>query len=179
MRALWFLALAACAPVGAVLPPGYPPQIGTVTATLNGKAEAWDTYDYSVGALDAAVQITAFNGVQFHLMGDPGGKPNGAANRLLIKGGMRSASALGALTDPVIEIIAGEAFDGARLTSIGAPVAVSLDSLTPMTAGGYGHVTGHFKATLCGATGQPAQINRAACQPFEGIFTSDLQISGS
>ena len=192
MKAAWLglglvLALAGCVdapmesgmvPADEVLPPGYPPQIGTVTASLNGAAQSWDTYDYSVGSLDAAVQIMGFNGLQFRLMGDPKGQPNSDVNRLLIKAAMKSPTQTGALTDVVIEIVAGKAFDGPRLTSVGSAATLVLDSLTPMAAGSYGHVTGHFTATMCGATGEPPMLNRTACQPFEGIFSSDLQISG-
>ena len=44
------------------LPEGYPPQIGAVSASLGGAAQAWDTYDYSIGAFDASVQVLGFNG---------------------------------------------------------------------------------------------------------------------
>ncbi len=176
--ALAILVLSGCLPVAETLPPGYPPQIGTVTADLNGAAQNWDTYDYSISASDAAVQITSFDGLQFRMMGDPAGRPSSDANRLLVKGDMRAVTQTGALSDPVIEIITGKAFDGPRLTSVGSEVSLVLDSLTPMTADRYGQVTGHFKTTLCQAIGQPARIDRTACQPFKGNFSSDLQITG-
>lgn len=185
MRALaLMLVLGGCvagtgmAPVQNQAPVGYPPQIGTVTANLGGVAQAWDTYDYSVGAFDAAVQVTEFNGVQLRLMGDPKGKPNSNKNQLLIKAAMTDRMQTGELRDVAVEIMAGADFDGTRLTSIGSGAALVIDSLTPMTEGSYGHVTGHFNAIMCQATGQPPRLNRTACQPFEGIFSSDLQISG-
>lgn len=180
MRAvLAVLVVTGCLPASETLPPGYPPQIGTVTADLNGTAQNWGTYDYSLGALDAAVQITSYDRIEFHLMGDPAGKPGGDANRLMIKGVIRTGTMVSALGEPVIEIIAGAAFDGPRLTSVGAPVTVVLDTRTPIAANNYGHVTGHFTATLCAATGEPARIDRTACQQFSGTFSSDMQISGT
>ena len=163
------------------LPAGYPPKIGAATADLSGVARAWTLYDYSIGSYDASVQVLNYNGkVQFRLMGDVVGKPNGDANRLVIGAEMTRQTQTGALNNPVIEIVAGKDWTGARLSSAGSAAALVLDSLTPMGPHSeYGHVTGHFSAVLCAATGYPAQIDRTQCQPFKGSFASDLQIGGA
>ena len=162
------------------LPAGYPPQIGAVTADLGGVARGWSLYDYSVGAHDASVQVLNYNGkVRFRLMGDVIGKPSGDVDRLVIGADMARQTQTGALGNPVIEIVAGKDWNAARLSSVGSAAVLVLDSLTPMGPHSeYGHVTGHFSAVLCAATGNPAQVDRAQCQPFKGSFSSDLQIGG-
>ncbi|MEO8242149.1 MAG: hypothetical protein ABI832_07525 [bacterium] len=173
------VALSACvtppAPPNA-LPPGYPPKIGEVTAELNGTAQHWETYDYSIGAFDAAVQVMGYNEeLQFRLLGAQVGKPEEDSNRLFIKAVMTRPTVGGGLTKPVIEIVAGRDTDGLRLSSIGSPTEVVLDRITAKADGAYGHVTGHFSTMLCGANGDPARIDRKTCQPFHGSFSSDLQ----
>ena len=179
---LGFLALAGCMEVQgpAVQGPGDPPKIGSAVADLGGTVRAWDLYDYSVGAYDASVQVYDYNGqARFSLTGDGVGQPNSKAGQLRITAEMARQTQTGALAKPVVEVIAGEDFDGARLTSVGSRAEVVLDSLTPMgPQSEYGHVTGHFSATLCEATGQPARVDRTACQQITGTFSSDLQIGG-
>jgi hypothetical protein len=98
---------------------------------------------------------------------------------LRVKANMASQTQTGALSAAVVEVIAGEDSDGVRLTSVGSQATVVLDSLTPMgSQGAYGHVTGHYSAVLCAATGQPPKVDKARCQPISGTFTSDLQIGG-
>ena len=110
-------------------------------------------------------------------MGETPGQPDTNTNRLVMKAVMQDKTQTGALSAPVIEIVAGKDWDGPRLTSTGSATTLVLDSLTPMGAQGeYGHVTGTFTTTLCPADGAPARIDRTKCQPFSGSFDSDLQI---
>lgn len=162
-------------------PPGYPPRIGMLATHLNEQAEIFETYDYSIGAYDASVQVYNFNGeIRFSLMAEQIGRPQGKdAKKVYVKAVMRDQTQTGSLADPVIEIISGEQYDGPRLTSVGPNTSVVLDSLTPMgPQGEYGHVRGHLTALLCAATGQPARVDRSECKPFDGSFESDLQIGG-
>ena len=187
---LALLGVAACGPavppdgtvvgIEPTLPAGYPPKIGDVTADLGGRTRGWDLYDYSIGAYDASVQVYDNNGqATFRLMGQQVGKPDTEVDRLVIGAEMTAQTQTGALAKPVIEIVAGRDWDGGRLSSVGSTASVVLDSLTPMgPQGTYGHVTGHFSAVLCAATGNPARVDKAACQPFKGTFDSDLQIGG-
>ena len=175
--------VAGCAPTsqpGDGLPHGYPPKIGEVLAEVNGAAQRWDTYDYSIGAFDAAVQIMDFNGeVQLRLMGEPAGKPRSKSNRLVMKAVMTDKLQTGPLSGVVIEIIAGEDWNGLRLSSEGSAAGVVIDqvSVKPESAV-TGHVAGSFRAILCATTGQPAIVDRGKCQPIRGTFASDLQFSG-
>lgn len=172
--------MAAYMPPMPMLPEGYPAKIGAVSAVLNGTAQNWDNFDYSVGAYDASVQVLNYNGeIQFRLMGETPGKPDLEVNRLVMRAGMKSLTQTGVLAAPVIELVAGKDWEGPRLTSTGSSAHIVLDSLTPMgPQGAYGHVKGHFDAVLCAANGEPPQIDRKACQPFKGTFSSDLQIGG-
>ena len=163
------------------LPAGYPAKIGDMASDLHGQTQAWETYDYSVGTLDAAVQVERFNGeTRFSMMAELPGHPERNAPAVFIRGGMPGAARAGTLTTPVVEIVTDHKFAGARLSSIGSETTVVLDSLTPVGPdGGYGHVTGHFGTMLCAAVAEPARINRKACQTFTGTFSTDFQISGS
>jgi hypothetical protein len=160
------------------LPAGYPPKIGAVRADLNGKGQTWDVYDYSIGAQDAAAQIMKYGGpIQFRLMGQPAGDPVVQRNRLALKGSMAGKLATGPLNDALIEVIAGEGWDGLRLSSSGQPVELVLDEVTDKNTDGYGHARGHFRTVLCAATGQPIKVDIQRCQPFSGTFDTDLQFS--
>lgn len=180
------LVLAGCVAIddnmaaGMDVPDGYPPKIGEVVADLSGASQRWDTYDYSIGAFDAAVQVMDFNGeIQLRLMGEPAGKPQSKTNRLLMKAVMSDRLQTGALTGVVIEIIAGEEFDGLRLSSQGSAASVVVDKIAADPARDViGHVTGRFSAVLCATTGQPAVVDRGKCQPIRGTFDSDMQFSG-
>ena len=161
------------------LPEGYPPRIGGVAGVLNGQAMAWDTYDYSIGAFDSAVQITDFNGeTRFALRGVPVGQPNARVNRVDLVAAMTGPGQTGALSGAVVEVLSDQ-WDGPRLSSSGSEAQVVLDTLV-VDEGGYGgRVTGHFSATVCAADGFPAVVDTTKCQTISGTFDSGLQISGS
>jgi hypothetical protein len=158
------------------LPAGYPPKIGDVRARLNGAAQHWQAYDYSIGALDSAAQIRKNgNAVEFRLLGVPAGKPMGDSNRLAIRGTMAGKLAVGATSDVVIEIFAGPDWDGLRLSSVGQAVELVLEEVRDQVDGGYGHATGRFSATLCAATGDPVVVDKSRCQVVEGTFDTEIQ----
>ena len=160
------------------LPEGYPPKIGSVTGELNGQPTVWDTYDYSIGAFDAAAQLTGWDGVvRFRLAGDPQGKPSSDAGVLILEGVSAGKMATGALTDVLIEIKGGKEWNGPRLSSAGQAAEVVVDSLIDKGDGAYGHFTGHFSATLCAATGDPVVVDTTRCQPVRGTFDTDFQFN--
>ena len=160
------------------LPPGYPPKIGAVTADLNGRGQNWDVYDYSIGAFDAAAQIMGHGGtIEFRLMGQPAGDPDVRRNRLVLKGAMSDKLATGPLPGALIEIIAGEDWDGLRLSSSGQVVDLVLDEVSDTGDGVHGHASGHFSAVVCSANGQPIESNARNCQTISGTFDTDLQFS--
>ena len=183
MRAavLAFVAMAGCvapavvpAPKPAVaLPPGYPPKIGDIKALLNGKAAAWQTYDFSLGAFDASAQfVGAKDAPVFRMLGFPPGQPKSEVNRITMKGAGPVKAV--ALSDVLVEIVAGANWDGLRLSSQGQAATLVLDSVAAKD-GVYGHVTGHFTAHLCRAMGQPARVDVRYCQDMTGKFETDYQ----
>ena len=164
-------------PVRVEVPEGYPPKIGDVTAQVNGVAQRWQVYDYSIGALDAAAQIRDAGGaVEFRLLGVPAGIPLGDSNRLAVRAVMAGKLATGATRDVVIEIVAGKDWDGLRLSSVGQAAELVLDEVQDRGAdGGYGHVTGRFSATVCTAKGDPVRVDASRCQSITGTFDTRIQ----
>ena len=159
-------------------PPGYPPKIGDVVADLNGQGQHWDVYDYSIGALDAAAQIISRDGViEFRLLGQPAGDPDVRRNRLVLKGEMAGKLATGPLPGVLIEIIAGEDWDGLRLSSSGQRAALVLDEVRDKADGAYGHAKGHFSAVVCSAEGEPIRLDPKLCQTITGTFETGMQFS--
>ena len=157
------------------LPEGYPPRIGDVAGLLNGQAMAWDTYDYSIGAMDAAAQIRDNQGVvEFVLIGAPIGEPRNRENRLSLLGRMSGKLAAGPVAAPLVEIT-GPVWDGPRQSSSGQSVEIVLDQVLDSKDGGYGHAVGHFSAVICAATGFPVQVDATRCQPISGTFDTDIQ----
>lgn len=157
--------------VTADLPPGYPPKIGAVAAVLNGKAVAWDTYDYSVGAFDASAQFVGPKAMpEFRLLGMQPGQPGSDRNRLTMKG----SGSGGALQDVLIEVVAGRDWNGLRLSSAGQKAVLVLDRVTGDGVS-RGHVTGHFLATICAANGMPIKVDTRHCQAISATFETEFQ----
>lgn len=158
-------------PEGEVLPAGYPPKIGTVSALLDGKVAVWETYDFSVGAFDASAQFTGPKAApEFRLLGFQPGQPNLERNRVTMKG----SGLGGALTDVLIEVVAGNNWDGLRLSSAGQTAALVLDQVVRKDDS-HGHAKGHFAATVCAANGMPVRVDTRYCQPISGTFETDFQ----
>ena len=160
-------------PVAVGSPPGYPPRIGEISAVLKGKPVAWQTYDFSLGTRDASAQFVGSKAAPtFRMLGFPPGQPKAASNRLTMKGS--GAAQAGALQDVLIEVIAGNNWDGLRLSSAGQAASLVLDKVVAKT-GGYGHASGHFAAVLCRANGMPVQVDVRYCQDMTGKFETDFQ----
>ncbi len=163
------------------LPVGDPPQIGLVRANIDGTAVSWTTYDYSIGAFDASVQVLGYgDSPELRLMAETG--PNSRSNRLVMKASMRSKLQTGALQGPLIGLVAGEDLNGTRLTTAGgsrAEIVVESITVDPQREV-MGHIKGHFSASLCAAKSDPAGfvVDRLSCHPISGSFESDMQFSG-
>ena len=161
------------------LPLGYPPKVGDVNAAVNGVAQHWEVYDYSIGAMDSAAQIRDNGGaVEFRLLGVPAGSPMGDSNRLAVRATLAGKLAEGATRDVVIEIIAGKDWDGLRLSSVGQAVELVIEDVQDQTDGGYGHARGRLSAMLCAATGNPVRVDTSRCQPIQATFDTDIQFEG-
>ena len=157
------------------LPEGYPPKIGDVMANVNGKAQHWETYDYSIGAMDAAAQIRDNQGVvEFVLIGAMVGEPQNRENRLWLTGRMAGKLGAGPVAAALVEIT-GPDWDGPRQTSFGQSAEIVLDQVHDRQDGGYGHATGHFSAVICDGDGEPVQVDTTRCQPISGTFDTEIQ----
>jgi hypothetical protein len=180
MRAVWLcLALAGCTAPAAlvaqeseVLPPGYPPQIGTVTATLDGAAAAWASYDFSVGAFDASAYFGGTTAApEFRLLAYVPGQPDLQEGRLHLTG--MGPPEAGVLRGALVEIV-DEDLEGARLSSAGQSADIVLDRVMRRDTG-YGHASGHFRATLCQVGSPVAKVRKGACHVISGTFETDFQ----
>jgi hypothetical protein len=149
-----------------------------VTGTLGGKAAQWTTYDYSVGAFDAAVQIRGqADAPEFHRSAQPPGKTEGRTGELRMQGLIGKSLKAGVMTGALDEIGIGETDDHPRYSSYGQSAEIVLDEVVdtegPM---GYGHLKGHFSAHMCVARGGDVPVvNLANCKDVAGRFESDFQ----
>jgi hypothetical protein len=172
--------LLAAAPLWAQddLPPGYPPKMGEISGTLGGKAVAWETFDFSIGAFDASAQATqdgASGEVTLRLVGHRPGEPDNRQMRATIEGSFGPALRPGAAADVEIAIYRGADWDGPRLTSAGQNAELVIDSIGPKVADSYSRrVTGHASARLC-----PKNWLLKSCQDVVLRFDTDVQIDGT
>ncbi len=188
MRPVLFALLALTAPPlpalaqeGEPLPPGYPPKLGEVQLVEAGKSTRLTTYDFSIGAFDASAWFgEGLRGRGFQLMAYPDENPDATKGRLFLWGGL-DAWAPGKTRAALVEILMGTDIDGRRWTSAGKPAELVIDSFTPQEKGhssGYGHVTGHFSATVCSGDKDPVVVApNARCREVSGRFATDAQYS--
>jgi len=176
--ALLALTLALPAPAQEVmepdLGPDYPPKMGEVTGTLNGRAVKWETFDFSVGAFDASAWADHYQGkATFRINGYLPGKPD--AERMQLRVGTEWGAAL--TTGPApgaveVAILRGGDPEGPRLTSAGQTARVVIDSIGPAREDSYSRrVTGTVTARLC-----PVDWPFRHCADLELRFDTDVQM---
>lgn len=157
------------------LPEGYPPKMGDVFGTLDGKTVAWETFDFSIGAFDASAWIGSGYGtpeMSFHLMAYPPGEPDTMAGRFHAEAGFGDALHVGEGEAVTVSIMKGDDIDGPRLSSEGQPVLLVIDSIGPAREGSYDRrVTGRIEARLC-----PVKWKRQSCQDLTLVFDTDMQM---
>lgn len=160
------------------LPPGYPPKIGTINGSLGGKALAWETFDFSVGAFDASAWASAFDGkVEFRLRGLKPGSPKSPQGALWVSADVGPALGTGVAPGPVEVVIYRneKRRDGARMTSAGQSAVVEITSVGPIEKDSYfRHVTGRITARLC-----PAAWLGRSCQDFAARFDTQVQVDST
>jgi hypothetical protein len=160
------------------LPPGYPPKMGDISGTLGGKAIAWETFDYSIGAFDASAQARVdweTKVVSLNIMGMKPGKPDDDRQRIWIKADFGNTLQPGPAAGVAqVLFLRGKDSDGPRLVSDGATAKVVLDSIGPQVADSYSRrMRGHVSARLC-----PVGWVFKKCQDVTLRFDTDVQIDG-
>lgn len=160
------------------LPAGYPPKMGEISGTLGGKAMAWETFDYSIGAFDASAQARMdweSKVVSLNIMGMKPGKPDDGRQRIWIKAEFGPTLKPGPSEGAVeVLLLRGKDIDGPRLVSDGRMVEVVLDSIGPKAEDSYSRrMTGHVAARLC-----PVDWMFKKCQDVMLTFDTDVQIDG-
>lgn len=160
------------------LPPGYPPMIGTISGTLGGKAVAWETFDFSVGAFDATAWASVSDGkVEFRLRGLKPGAPKSPQRALWVSADLGPALGRGVAPGPVEVVIYRneKRREGARMTSAGQTAVVEITSVGPKQQDSYfRHVTGRITARLC-----PKSWLGRSCEEFTAGFDTQLQVDSS
>ena len=180
--ALAFAVWAALAPLAGAqevyMPPpeGWPWLLGDVAGKLGGKKVAWQTYDFSIGALDASVWAgDPWGPVEFHLGGFTPGDPKSDRMKLQVTAGFGGALQPGMAVGPVkVNIYLSSNRDGPRLSSDGHRASLTITSLVRSTDNqNYGHVAGTVTARLC-----PVLWQGKSCQDFSMRFDTDMQFDG-
>ncbi|MFT4149968.1 MAG: hypothetical protein QM656_07190 [Paracoccaceae bacterium] len=153
------------------LPPGYPPKLGDVTATLDGKPAAWETYDFSIGAFDASAWIDSYDGFRLKIIGYTPGNPDAEADHLVIEARFDGKPRAGDTGRPVLVEIYDKGLTGRRASSEGKPATLTVDRIkTGFNSSGYGSFTGSFRATLC-----PKGGKTGPCREIAGRFDTGMQ----
>jgi hypothetical protein len=133
-------------------PEGWPWLLGDVTGKLGGKKIAWQTYDFSIGALDASVWAgNPWGPVQLFLGGFTPGNPKSDRMGLRVTADFGNQLHPGKADGPVkVVITLGSDDNGPRLSSEGHSASLTIASLVRSQDNqNYGHVTGTITARLC------------------------------
>jgi hypothetical protein len=159
------------------LPEGYPPVMGHVFATVDGKEVAWQTYDFSIGAFDASAWITDDDEtgvVTLRIMAYAPGEPDKMQDRLWIQAEYPALPKPGDMPQSLlIEVLGEEDIDGRKLTSGSTPAALELDRFSRDDYA-YGRVAGRFAARICLKPGETEAVT-AECRELKGLFDTSLQ----
>ena len=146
----------------------------------DGVTQVFTTYDYAVGAYDASAWFDSDEGQsRFTLTGYPDENPDAEDALLRLTAHLPQGRIAGSAgKDELVEVWLDNGRKGAKLTSVGHPAALVIDSFTPDTAetSGYGQSSGHFSAVLCPGTGDPAVVAPGnACRAVSGRFDTGVQ----
>ncbi len=157
------------------LPDGYPPVMGNMSATLDGRRMAWQTYDFSVGAFDASAWVgDDDDNVTLRIMAFAPGKPDQNADRLriVVEFGL-SPTPDDTPRPALIEVLAEDDIDGRKLTSGKTPGVVVLDTFS-RDGYVYGRTSGSFEALICFKRGPKSKVT-SQCKPIKGRFDTAIQ----
>jgi len=157
-------------------PEGWPWKLGDVFGKVGKSAMIWETYDFSIGALDASVWAgNPWGPVQFWLRGMKPGRPESTERVLQITATFGDALHVGTAQGPVlVEIFQGAKSDGPRMSSEGRNASLTIRTLEKDPDDiNYGTVTGTVTARLC-----PIRWPKKTCQDFNANFTTRMQFDG-
>lgn len=174
--------------VGMPLPEGYPWKMGDATISLDGVARSYTTFDFSIGAFDAAVQFRHdydcsgtgsckdTGKALLSMLAHPDGNPDAEGDVVLIRGVFQKLPKTGKKTrDVTVEIqdIGGE--KGKYLKSKG-PAKLVMTHVKRGKEGSdsYGVLTAEVTATVCEATEEKLIVG-GACQSFQAVFETEVQ----
>ena len=164
--------------------PSYPPLMGTIVLTsAAGDRMVWNTYDYSVGAFDAAAWFAdTADGGRLTLIGRPEGQPRAETGLIRIEAPFTGAPGPGMTFGPATIIghdrgtqetpdlrsqtaaVTLTAFDRSR-TDVGSVLVDGQELAT------YGEIAGEITARLCPVDGSP-------CEDVSGSFATEVQFDG-
>ena len=153
------------------------PVMGSVTGFIVGEAFAWETLDFSVGALDGSAWIGSRDGsVVLTITGYPAGTGGAAAGRVQIVTEMPNGLAPGPGANAAITLFETEGDTGPRLQSTGQPLVnvsnfVRFDDIN-------GSVQGTFVTTLCFVAGPDSAPEAGECRDVAGEFDTRVQFDG-
>lgn len=170
------------------LPEGYPWKMGDATVSLNGAATAYTTYDFSIGAFDAAVQFRKdydcsgsgsckdTGKVILSMTAHPEGDPEAEHDVVLIRGVFPNLPKTGKKTRSVtveIQDVGGQ--KGKYLKSKG-PAKLVMTHVKRGKDGSdsYGVLKAEVTATVCEAT-EEKLISGGACLSFRAVLETEVQ----
>lgn len=178
------LGLAACdtATVPATTPGSFTqasrdvPVMGSVTGFVGGDQRAWETLDFSVGALDGSAFVTRRDGGEVltitGFVAGSGGAPEGRIRIVAGLGGL----APGPGSNVSIILFESAEESGPRLQSTGVPL-LNVSNLVRLDEIG-GTAQGTFVATLCRVTDPDAPADTSDCRDVAGEFDTRVQFDG-
>lgn len=158
------------------VPEGWPWLLGDVSGTLGKKVVAWQTYDFSIGALDASVWAGETDGqIVLHLRALPPGKPESDRMVLFVSAGIGKSLRVGPAGGNVtVEIMRGKDRKGAGMSSASLNATLVIDRLVRDPENiNNGRVSGTVSARLC-----PVDWFGKSCQDFSAKFDTGMQFDG-
>lgn len=174
------------APVVMMQPPeGWPWKMGEMTVRLDEAETRYTTWDYSIGAFDAGVQLrwepdedhSVTPGGPAHLLvsgvpGTEGRREAGAVSINAVFPGMPKAGAVS--RDVAVRWRLEKDWKGRQLRGDG-PAELRIEAISRKAEDpSAGHLRGTVRARLCEATGETL-IPGGACHDFSARFDSRLQ----
>ena len=169
------------------LPEGYPWKMGDVVLIMGGSARPYTTYDFSIGAFDAAVQLRAeydcsgtgscedTGKVLLSMRAHPGADPDAKAEVLFVSGVFDTLPGGPAEAQNVIVQISGaQGWDGKMLMSGSARMKITAIKRGKDGRDAYGTLSATVTATVCDAVDEVLTPG-GACQDITASFETEVQ----
>jgi len=154
------------------------PVLGSITGFVAGEPTAWETIDFSVGALDASAFLIVRDGThELNVTGYPPGGADAGAGRLRLVAALPNGPVPGPGSTPSLFLYETDAASGPRYQSTGVPL-VNITDVQRQPGELYGTISGTFIATLCRAPSADAPPDPADCRDLAGEFDTRAQFDG-